>query len=71
MLKLARRLLRQVFDGLRAEIRAGTPIVALEPSCGAVFRNELTTMLPDDEDAKRLSRQTLSIGELLARRAGD
>lgn len=41
-------------------------VLTLEPSCGAVFRNELTNMLPNDEDAKRLSRQTLTLGELLA-----
>jgi Fe-S oxidoreductase len=69
MLKLARRLLRRVLDGLRDEIRAGTPVVALEPSCGAVFRNELTNMLPHDEDAKRLARQSFSLGEFLATRA--
>jgi FAD/FMN-containing dehydrogenase/Fe-S oxidoreductase len=66
MLKLARRLLRSVLRGLREEIRAGTPVVALEPSCGAVFRNELTNMLPEDEDAKRLARQTFTLGEFLA-----
>ena len=66
MLTLARRLLRDVLDGLRDEIRAGTPVIALEPSCGAVFRNELTNMLPHDEDAKRLCRQTKSLGEFLA-----
>ncbi len=71
MLRLARRLLHQVLDGLRDEIRAGTPVVALEPSCGAVFRNELTAMLPDDEDAKRLARQTYTLGEFLAREAED
>jgi Fe-S oxidoreductase len=71
MLTLARRLLHQVLQGLREEIRAGTPVVALEPSCGAVFRNELTNMLPDDEDAKRLARQTLSLGEFLALHAGE
>ncbi|MBV9421610.1 MAG: FAD-binding protein [Solirubrobacterales bacterium] len=71
MLKLARRLLHQVLDGLRAEIRAGTPVVALEPSCRAVFRNELTNMLPHDEDAKRLARQTHSLGEFLATQAKD
>ncbi len=65
MLRLARRLLGQVLDGLRDEIRAGTPVVALEPSCGAVFRNELTNMLPHDEDAKRLARQTHSLAEFL------
>jgi FAD/FMN-containing dehydrogenase/Fe-S oxidoreductase len=69
MLRLARRLLLRTLDGLRDEIRAGTPVVALEPSCGAVFRNELTNMLPDDEDAKRLSRQACTLGELLAREA--
>jgi FAD/FMN-containing dehydrogenase/Fe-S oxidoreductase len=71
MLKLARRLLYQVLDGLRDEIEAGTPVVALEPSCGAVFRNELPNMLPDSEDAKRLARQTLTLGEFLARNASD
>ncbi|MBV9416321.1 MAG: hypothetical protein JO363_15170, partial [Solirubrobacterales bacterium] len=71
MLKLARRLLHQVLDGLRDEIRAGTPVVALEPSCGAVFRNELTNMLPDDGDAKRLARQTYTLGEFLAGPAKD
>jgi FAD/FMN-containing dehydrogenase/Fe-S oxidoreductase len=71
MLRLARRLLHQVLDGLRDEIRAGTPVVALEPSCGAVFRNELTAMLPDDEDAKRLARQTYTLGEFLAKHATD
>jgi Fe-S oxidoreductase/FAD/FMN-containing dehydrogenase len=71
MLKLARRLLRQVLDGLREEIRAATPVVAVEPSCGAVFRDELTNMLPHDEDAKRLARQTRTLGEFLARGAKD
>ncbi|HJS95484.1 MAG TPA: FAD-linked oxidase C-terminal domain-containing protein [Solirubrobacteraceae bacterium] len=71
MLRLARRLLYQVLDGLRDEIRAGTPVVTLEPSCGAVFRNELTGMLPDNEDAKRLARQTYTLGEFLAREASE
>ncbi len=71
MLKLARRLLYRILDGLRDEIRAGTPVVALEPSCGAVFRNELINMLPNDEDAKRLGRQTYTLGEFLAKEAPD
>jgi Fe-S oxidoreductase len=71
MLGLARRRLRHALDVLAVEIQAGTPIVALEPSCGAVFRHELTQMLPHDENAKRLARQTLSFGELLAHHARD
>ena len=66
MLTLARRQLRQLLDALRPELAAGTPVVALEPSCGAVFRDELLEMLPDDDDAKRLARATRSLGELLA-----
>ncbi len=69
MLRLARRLLRRTLDALREEIHAGTPVVALEPSCGAVFRDELVNMLPGDEDARRLARQTFSLGELLAKHA--
>jgi FAD/FMN-containing dehydrogenase/Fe-S oxidoreductase len=69
MLKLARRLITGILDALRDEIRAGTPVIALEPSCGAVFRNELPNMLPLDEDAKRLARQTTSFGEFLAQQA--
>jgi FAD/FMN-containing dehydrogenase/Fe-S oxidoreductase len=69
MLTLAERQLRRVLDALRPEIQAGTPVVALEPSCGAVFRDELIEMLPDDEDGKRLARLTCSLGELLAREA--
>jgi Fe-S oxidoreductase len=71
MLRLARRLLHGVLDGMREEISAGVPVIALEPSCGAVFRNELTNMLPDHEDAKRLARQTFSFGEFIARHGGD
>jgi FAD/FMN-containing dehydrogenase/Fe-S oxidoreductase len=66
MLRLARWHLRQILDALRDDIEAGTPVVALEPSCGAVLRDELQNMLPHDEHAKRLGRQTLSLGEVLA-----
>src|SRR3954454_5117008 len=69
MLGLARRQLHRTLEALRPEIRAGTPVVALEPSCGAVFRDELGEMLPTDEDAKRLARLTCSLGELLDREA--
>jgi Fe-S oxidoreductase len=56
---------------LDTEIEAGTPVVALEPSCGAVLRDELQNMLPHDEDAKRLGRLTMSLAEFLARRTDE
>jgi len=68
MLKLARRQLEQIVERLRPEIRAGVDVVGLEPSCVDVFRDELLNMLPHDEDAKRLSKQTFSFVEFLIER---
>jgi FAD/FMN-containing dehydrogenase/Fe-S oxidoreductase len=55
-LDMAERYLHNVLDMLRDEIRAGTPIVGMEPSCLAVFKDELSNMLPHDDDADRLQR---------------
>jgi len=63
MLGPAKRLLRQTLDTLRPEIEAGVPIIGLEPSCVAVFRDEMTNLFPDDEDAKRLRDRTFLISE--------
>jgi FAD/FMN-containing dehydrogenase/Fe-S oxidoreductase len=71
MLTLAKRQLRQILDCLQDDITAGTPIVGLEPSCVAVFRDELVNLLPHDEAAKRLAQQTLTLGEFLNRRAAE
>src|SRR5262249_38605585 len=65
MLRLAKRLLGEVLETLRPAIAAGVPLVALEPSCAAVFRDELVNLFPADEDAKRLSRQTFVLSEFL------
>jgi len=69
MLDLARRQLRQILDALRPEIRAGVPLVVLEPSCAAVFRDELSQLFPTDGDARRLAAQTVTLAELLVRDA--
>ena len=63
------RFLRQILDGMQEQIAAGIPLVVLESSCGAVFRDELRNMLPNDEDAVRLSRQTYLLSEFLEPRA--
>jgi Fe-S oxidoreductase len=71
MLVSARWLWRRMLRVLRPHVRAGTPVVGVEPSCVAAFRDELVAMLPHDEDAKRLSLQTLTLGEFLTQHAGD
>jgi FAD/FMN-containing dehydrogenase/Fe-S oxidoreductase len=65
MLDTAKRLLRQVLDTLRPQIAAGIPLVGLEPSCVAVFRDELRNLFPGDADARRLSQQSFLLSEFL------
>jgi Fe-S oxidoreductase len=64
-LSRARRYLERILDSLRDEIREGTPIVGIEPSCVAVLRDELVKLMPNDEDARRLARQTFHLAEFL------
>ncbi len=68
MLDLAAGLLRRAVDALRPAIRKGVPVVVLEPSCAAVFRDELPSMLPDDPDAGALARQVRTLAEHLRAR---
>jgi FAD/FMN-containing dehydrogenase/Fe-S oxidoreductase len=71
LLDRAQRLLLQIMDELLPEIEAGTPIVVLEPSCAAVFRDELTNLFPKDERAQALSKQVLLLSEFLELHARD
>ena len=63
MLDTAKRWLAQILAVLRGEIEAGTPMIGLEPSCTAVFRDELTGLFPQNEEAIRLSQQTFTFAE--------
>jgi FAD/FMN-containing dehydrogenase/Fe-S oxidoreductase len=66
-LGLARSYLERTLGRLRDEIRAGTPVVGIEPSCVAVFKDELGKLLPRNEDGKRLAKQVFHFGEFLER----
>jgi len=68
LLTLAERLLRQVLDTLEPHILAGIPIVGLEPSCVAVFRDELVNFFPHDENARRLKEQSFLLSEFLTKK---
>jgi len=69
MLDSAKDLLHQTLAVLRPQIEAGVPMVGLEPSCVAVFRDEMADLLPHDEDARRLQQQTFTLGEFLEKKA--
>jgi FAD/FMN-containing dehydrogenase/Fe-S oxidoreductase len=70
-LGVAKRVLRRTLRMLRPALRAGTPIVVLEPSCAAVFKSDAPNLLYGDQDAHRLAAQTYTIGEVLQRKAAD
>ena len=59
----AKKLLREVMDNVGTEV----PIVGLEPSCVAVFRDELPNLFPKDERALKLSKNVFTLSEFLAR----
>lgn len=70
-LDTARKLLREVMDSLRPLVSAGVPLVGLEPSCLAVFRDELKGLFPEDVDAIRLRKQAFTLAEFLERYVPD
>ena len=67
MLDTARAWLGDVIDALRPALDAGMPVVGLEPSCVAVFRDEVLNLFPDAPDFRRLAQQTCTFAEFLDR----
>ncbi len=71
LLDRAQSLLLEILDTLEPEIEAGIPIVGLEPSCVAVFRDELLNFFPHDSRAQKLARQTFLLSEFLDQQSGN
>ncbi len=68
MLNLAKHMLWQILVTLHSQIAEGIPLVGLEPSCVAVFRDELVNLFPNDLDAKRLAQQSFLLSEFLEKK---
>ncbi len=66
----ARRRLRRSLTALEPALRAGTPIVGLEPSCTAVLRADAAELLPGDPRAAQAREATRTLAELLAATPG-
>jgi Fe-S oxidoreductase len=69
MLDRAKKQLLRILTSLKSEIDAGIPVVVLEPSCAAVFRDELLNLFSKDDCARRLSQQTFLLSEFLEAKA--
>ncbi|MEQ8903234.1 MAG: FAD-binding and (Fe-S)-binding domain-containing protein [Roseovarius sp.] len=66
MIDKARDEARRTLDALIPHIRAGVPVVGLEPSCLLTLRDEFLTLLPGD-DARLLSENAFLFEEFIAR----
>lgn len=69
MLSLAKRLLTKTLKNLEPHLSNGLPVVGLEPSCVAVFRDELINLLPNDPVARLLHENTHTLAEFLEKYA--
>ena len=65
MLSLARKSLTKLLDVLDPWITLDVPVVVIEPSCLAAFRDELPALLPTDPRASKLARLARSPAEHL------
>lgn len=65
----ARAVLRRTLDLVEPLLERDTPVVVLEPSCGASLRTDLPELLHDDPRARRLADRVLTFAEALERYA--
>lgn len=65
MLDLAKKMLIKIMNEMKEDIEKGTPVVGLEPSCVAVFRDELGNLFPNNIDAQRLKTQVYLLSEFI------
>jgi FAD/FMN-containing dehydrogenase/Fe-S oxidoreductase len=70
-LRQARRLLRNLMDTFEPELDSGVAIVVLEPSCEAVFHDELPNLFPFDSRAKRLDKLVVGLPAFVAAHSGE
>jgi FAD/FMN-containing dehydrogenase/Fe-S oxidoreductase len=68
MLDTAKSVLRDAIRKLRREPQ-DIPIVVLEPSCAATFRDELLNLFPTDAEARALAGRVVLLSEFLAQHA--
>ena len=70
MIDEARAEAQRTLEALMPHVRAGRPIVGLEPSCLLTLRDEFLTLLPG-EDTKALAENALLFEEFVARELGE
>jgi FAD/FMN-containing dehydrogenase/Fe-S oxidoreductase len=67
-LDMARSYLHRNLRAVATRTEAGTPMVVLEPSCCSVFRDEMHSLFPESEQARRLAENTFTVSEFLEKK---
>jgi Fe-S oxidoreductase len=67
MLGLARATARKVLESLQEHLERNLPVIVIEPSCLATFRDEFVHLLPEDDRARKLALLSCSLSEHLVR----
>jgi Fe-S oxidoreductase len=65
LLDEAKQYLNRVVRVLQPFLQSGAPIIVLEPSCFAVFRDEAQNLLPDRDEVRALGRQAVLFDEFI------
>jgi Fe-S oxidoreductase len=64
----ARERFERILAVLGSEIKAGTPIVVLEPACASAFKDELLNLLAKRHEAQQLSANVHYFADFVAER---
>lgn len=67
-LDMAQKVLTRTLDVMEPYLRAGYPVVGLEPSCTVLLAHDLPEMLPDDPRAALMAKSVVSLGGLIEHR---
>lgn len=68
-LEMAKRQWVELLANLQPYYRQGVPMVVLEPSCWAAFKDELCDLMSNSENAKRLCDLTFTLSDFLRTKA--
>ncbi|WP_243689129.1 FAD-binding and (Fe-S)-binding domain-containing protein [Geotalea toluenoxydans] len=65
MLGYAKKQILKAVEQLSPHVRQGVPVIFLEPSTAAVFRDELPELMPQHQDGQRLTQLTYLLSEFM------
>jgi FAD/FMN-containing dehydrogenase/Fe-S oxidoreductase len=65
-LSRAKRVISKTLDSLGRALAENIPVIVLEPSCTVMLADEITELLPDDPRAAMLSRQVVTLADVVA-----